>query len=237
MKRRIITPSEFRTAHAGQRIGVTASCFDLMHAGHVLLLKEAKSMVDILVVFLQTDPTVDRPSKNKPILNMEERRILVEGCRYVDHIFEYTTEVELLQGLMDLRPDIRFLGSDYVGKPFTGSELDIPIHFHNREIHNWSTSALRQRIYEEEKRLEKERIRKIEVKLVNEFKDSYLEDYIDKFGQEEGLQKFQAYFDENGGNIILAIRGCIKSYGKRADQLEISDIYEEIFRDNDPPSF
>lgn len=147
----MVTPSEFRTNHSDKRIGVTASCFDLMHAGHVLMLQEAKSMVDILVVFLQTDPTVDRPSKNKPILSMEERRILVHGNRYVDFIFEYTTEDELLQGLEALRPDLRVLGDDYVGKQFTGCELNIPVHFHNRSIHGWSTSALRKKIFEEGK--------------------------------------------------------------------------------------
>jgi glycerol-3-phosphate cytidylyltransferase len=144
--------ARFRADHVNLRIGVTASCFDLMHAGHVLMLKEAKSMVDAMVVFLQTDPTVDRPSKNKPILSMEERRIVVEGCRYVDYIFEYTTEAELLEGLRALRPDLRVLGDDYVGKAFTGSELDIPVHFHNRSVHGWSTSALRRKICEEGKR-------------------------------------------------------------------------------------
>jgi glycerol-3-phosphate cytidylyltransferase len=140
---------EFRERHP-ERIGVTASCFDLMHAGHVLMLQEAKSMVDTMVVFLQTDPTVDRPTKNKPILSMDERRILVQGCKYVDHIFEYTTEAELLEGIAALRPDLRVLGSDYIGKSFTGDNLGIPIHFHDRSGHGWSTSALRRKIYEEE---------------------------------------------------------------------------------------
>lgn len=147
----LLAIEEFRAAHSGLRIGCTASCFDLMHAGHVLMLKEAKELTDILVVFLQTDPTVDRPSKNKPILSMEERRILVQGCKYVDFIFEYTTEAELLAGLQALRPDLRILGDDYIGKSFTGSNLvDIPVHFHNRSVHGWSTSALRKKVYEEE---------------------------------------------------------------------------------------
>ncbi len=133
-----------------KRIGVTASCFDLMHAGHHLMLKEAKSLVGIMVVFLQTDPTVDRPEKNKPILSMDERRILVQGCKYVDHIFEYTTEAELLEGLRSLRPDLRILGNDYVGKTFTGSDLNIPVHFHDRSVHGWSTSELRKKIWEVE---------------------------------------------------------------------------------------
>lgn len=141
---------QFRADHMDKRIGVTASCFDLMHAGHILMLQEARSLVGIMVVFLQTDPTVDRPSKNKPILSMEERRILVQGCKYVDHIFEYTTEAELLEGLRSLRPDLRILGNDYVGKTFTGSDLNIPVHFHNRSVHGWSTSELRRKIWEVE---------------------------------------------------------------------------------------
>ncbi len=141
---------QFRADHMDKRIGVTASCFDLMHAGHILMLKEARSLVGLMVVFLQTDPTVDRPEKNKPILSMDERRILVQGCKYVDHIFEYTTEAELLEGLRSLRPDLRILGDDYVGKTFTGSDLNIPVHFHNRSVHGWSTSALRNKIWEVE---------------------------------------------------------------------------------------
>ena len=199
------TPSEFRTAHSAQRIGVTASCFDLMHAGHVLLLKEAKSMVDIVVVFLQTDPTVDRPSKNKPILSMEERKILVEGCRYVDHIFEYTTEAELLQGLRELQPDIRFLGDDYVGKQFTGCELDIAVHFHNRSVHGWSTSSLRKKIYEENKHMEGARIAKNETHLYAQFHDNVNASFIEKYGT-EGRARCQMYFDTFGEQIARAIR-------------------------------
>lgn len=199
------TPSEFRTAHSAQRIGVTASCFDLMHAGHVLLLKEAKSMVDIVVVFLQTDPTVDRPSKNKPILSMEERKILVEGCRYVDHIFEYTTEAELLQGLRELQPDIRFLGDDYVGKQFTGSELDVPVHFHNRSVHGISTSAIRKKIYEENKRLEEARIAKNETNLYAQFHNHVSASFVEKYGA-KGHERCQMYFDTFCDGIARAIR-------------------------------
>lgn len=119
---------QFRAANMDKRIGVTASCFDLMHAGHIRMLKEAKSLVGLLVVFLQTDPTVA----------IEERRMLLEGCKYVDHIFEYTSEEELLEGLRSLRPDLRILGNDYVGKTFTGSDLQIPVHFHDRSEHELS---------------------------------------------------------------------------------------------------
>ncbi len=223
------TPSEFRISHSGQRIGVTASCFDLMHAGHVLLLKEAKSMVDILVVFLQTDPTVDRPSKNKPILSMEERRILVEGCRYVDHIFEYTTEAELLQGLRDLQPDMRFLGDDYVGKQFTGCELNIPVHFHNRSVHGWSTSALRKKIYEENKRMEDARIAKNETNLYEQFYSHIHVSFIEKFGRTEGAARCQEYFNTFGNGIARAIRAAAEKCTGEPNLMEWEDeIFETV---------
>lgn len=137
----------YREAHCDKRICVTASCFDLLHAGHTLLLKDGKERADVMVAFLQTDPTVDRPEKNKPILSFEERKILVEGSRYVDKIFIYTTEKELYDGLATLNADLRILGDDYVGKQFTGYDLPTPIHFHDRAVHGWSTTKLRKRIY------------------------------------------------------------------------------------------
>ena len=138
----------YRMENIGRRICVTASCFDLLHAGHTLMLKDGKERSDLMVAFLQTDPTIDRPNKNKPILSFPERKILVEGCRYVDKIFIYSTEAELLEGLEALNPDLRILGDDYVGKQFTGCELPIPVHFHDRASHGWSTSALRRKIWE-----------------------------------------------------------------------------------------
>jgi glycerol-3-phosphate cytidylyltransferase len=183
---------QFRAARMDKRIGVTASCFDLMHAGHVLMLQEGKSLVDVFVVFLQTDPTVDRPSKNKPILSMDERRILVQGCKYVDHIFEYTTEAELLEGLRSLRPDLRILGDDYVGKSFTGSDLNIPVHFHNRSVHGWSTSALRKKIWEEEGN-------QIRLKVVDSLRSQFIADrsatFMELKGVEQGRVEFDAWYE------------------------------------------
>ncbi len=138
----------YRLESIGKQICVTASCFDLLHAGHTLMLKDGKERSDLMVAFLQTDPTIDRPSKNKPILSFPERKILVEGCRYVDKIFIYSTEAELLAGLEALQPDLRILGDDYIGKSFTGCDLGIPVHFHDRASHGWSTSALRRKIWE-----------------------------------------------------------------------------------------
>ena len=126
-------------------IGFTCSCFDLLHAGHILMLKDAKEQCDYLIVGLQTDPTLDRPEKNKPIQSLEERKIQLEAVKYVDEILKYNTEKELFEILRMLRPDVRILGSDYEGKYFTGTELNIPIYYHKRN-HNYSSSNLRQKI-------------------------------------------------------------------------------------------
>jgi len=127
------------------KIGFTCSCFDLLHAGHILMLKDAKEQCDKLIVGLQTDPTLDRPEKNKPIQSFEERKIQLEAVKYVDEILKYNTEKELFEILRMLRPDVRILGSDYEGKYFTGTELNIPIYYHKRN-HNYSSSNLRQEI-------------------------------------------------------------------------------------------
>ena len=102
-----------------------------------------------LIVGLQTDPTLDRPEKNKPIQSLEERKIQLEAVKYIDEIIVYETELDLKILLDELNPDIRILGSDWKGKPFTGYSLHIPIYFHERK-HDYSTSALRKKIYQEE---------------------------------------------------------------------------------------
>jgi len=127
------------------KIGFTCSCFDLLHAGHILMLKDAKAQCDKLIVGLQTDPTINRPEKNKPIQSYEERYIQLEAVKYVDEIIKYETEDGLIKLLYDLNPDVRILGSDWKGKPFTGHTLHIPIYFHNRD-HDYSSSALREKI-------------------------------------------------------------------------------------------
>ena len=127
-------------------IGFTCSCFDLLHAGHILMLKDAKSRCQKLIVGLQTDPTIDRPRKNKPIQSYEERYIQLEAVKYVDKIIKYDTEKELLEILQNENPSIRILGSDYKsGIYFTGKELNIPIYYHERN-HDYSSSALRDKI-------------------------------------------------------------------------------------------
>lgn len=129
-----------------ERVGIVASCFDLFHAGHVLMLYEAKQHCDRLVVALQSDPTIDRPEKNKPIQGLFERFVQVESCEYVDQVVPYDTEADLYNMLVGYDWDVRFLGEDYDGRTdFTGSDLDIPIHYCPRK-HNYSSSGLRERI-------------------------------------------------------------------------------------------
>ena len=131
------------------KIGFTCSTFDLFHAGHVAMLEECKQNCDYLIVGLQTDPSVDRKDKNKPIQSLEERKIQLEAVKYIDEIIVYKTENDLHKLLFELDPDVRILGSDWKAKPFTGYNLNIPIYFHERK-HDYSTSALRKKIYIEE---------------------------------------------------------------------------------------
>ena len=131
-------------------IGFTCSSFDLLHAGHIIMLRDAKQRCDKLIVGLQTDPTIDRPlTKNTPIQTLEERKIQLEAVRYIDDIYVYDTEDSLIDLIKLVKPDIRILGSDYEGKPFTGDFLNIPIYFHERK-HDYSTTNLRKMIYNRE---------------------------------------------------------------------------------------
>ena len=142
--------TDLRQKYPGLKIGITFSCWDLLHAGHNLFLEDSKNQCDILCVGLQTDPTIDRPSKNKPIQSLEEREIQIKSCRYVDYYFIYSTEESLYDSLKKLSPNVRFLGDDYVGKKFTGDDLPIKIIYHPRSNHNYSTTNLRNKIYSAE---------------------------------------------------------------------------------------
>lgn len=136
------------------KIGFTAGAFDLLHAGHILMLAEARSKCDRLVVGLHTDPTIDRPQKNKPIQSTFERYLQLKALSVVDDIVPYDTEEDLLNLLANTQIDIRFLGDDYLDSStrkmlnYTGKHLDIPVHFCARK-HNYSSSELRQRIKNE----------------------------------------------------------------------------------------
>ncbi|MBS0244670.1 MAG: adenylyltransferase/cytidyltransferase family protein, partial [Proteobacteria bacterium] len=102
--------------------GITFGTFDLFHAGHVLMLQEARTVCDYLIVCIQTDPSIDRPEKNKPIQSVVERQIQVAACKYVDEIIVYNTEREVLEILKSVEWDVRIIGDEYRNKPFTGRE-------------------------------------------------------------------------------------------------------------------
>ena len=131
------------------KIGFTCSCFDLFHAGHVMMLKESKSKCDYLIVGLQTDPTIDRPEKNKPVQSVLERFIQLEACKYVDSIVPYATEKELLDILTSYPIDVRIIGEEYKDTQFTGCNLPIELHFNSRK-HSFSTTNLRKMVFEKE---------------------------------------------------------------------------------------
>ena len=134
------------------KLGFTCGAFDLLHAGHVLMLKEAKSVCDKLVVGLQIDPSIDRPEKNVPIQDLQERYTQLEAVKYIDEIVIYETESDLLGLLVEIKPDVRILGADHKGKEFTGKELEIELYFNSRN-HSYSSSDLRKRIFLEERKI------------------------------------------------------------------------------------
>ena len=127
------------------KIGITASSCDLLHAGHILMLKEAKSVCDYLIVALQIDPTLDRPDKNKPIQSFYERWTQLSAVKYVDKIIPYSTEMELMTILQNNSVDIRILGDEYKNKVFTGCDLEMEYYF-NKRTHKYRSTELRKRI-------------------------------------------------------------------------------------------
>lgn len=134
------------------KIGFVASAFDLLHAGHVMMLREAKSQCDYLIAGLQTDPTIDRQEKNKPIQTVVERFVQLKAVSYVDEIIVYQTEKDL-EDILNMYPiNIRILGEEYKDKEFTGkticSNRDIQIYFNKRD-HRFSSSDLRKRVKEQ----------------------------------------------------------------------------------------
>jgi glycerol-3-phosphate cytidylyltransferase len=133
------------------RIGITFSTFDLFHAGHVKMLEEAKCHCDYLIVGLQTDPTIDRITKNKPVQSLVERYIQVKACKYVDEIVPYSTEKELMEILQSFKIDLRIVGEDYYDKDFTGKEFcienNIEIYYNSRK-HSFSSTSLRNKLKE-----------------------------------------------------------------------------------------
>ena len=130
-----------------KKVGFTCGAFDLVHPGHIRMFKECKLVCNYLIVGVQTDPSIDRPVKNKPIQTLEERIEMLKAIKYIDELIIYTTEDSLYKLLQKLQPNIRILGEDWKGKKFTGHDLPIEIFFNSRK-HSLSTSNLRKRVCE-----------------------------------------------------------------------------------------
>jgi glycerol-3-phosphate cytidylyltransferase len=133
------------------KIGFTCSTFDLFHAGHIMMLKEARSQCDHLIVGLQTDPTIDRPEKNKPVQSVFERFVQLQACKYVGEVVVYGTEKELRDILLSYPINVRILGAEYYEKKFTGDDIDMEYYFNERR-HSFSTTELRQRVVDAERK-------------------------------------------------------------------------------------
>ncbi len=138
------------------RVGITFSAFDLLHAGHVKMLEEAKRQCDYLICGLQTDPTIDRPEKNKPVQTIVERYIQLKACKHVDEIVPYATEQDLEDILRTFKISVRIVGEEYKDKEFTGKifceENNIEL-FYNKRSHRFSSSGLRKEILNKQQKL------------------------------------------------------------------------------------
>ena len=149
------------------KIGFNCSSFDLLHAGHVTMLKMEKQLCDYLIVALQVDPTIDRPGvKNKPSQSVYERYVQLQACKYIDEILVYSTEADLLNLIQTQTMHIRFLSEEYLNRDFTGKQYcmdnGIELHYHKRQ-HTFSSSELRNRVYELEKKKREEKNPSFEV--------------------------------------------------------------------------
>ena len=131
------------------RVGITFSTFDLLHAGHIKMLEEAKTQCDYLIVGLQLDPSLDRAEKNTPTQTITERYIQLKGCKHVDEIVPYVSEQDLEDILRSFKLDVRIIGEEYRDKPFTGREYcqtkGIELYFNTRD-HRFSSSGLRKQV-------------------------------------------------------------------------------------------
>ena len=131
------------------KVGITFSTFDLLHAGHVKMLEEAKRVCDYLIVGLQLDPSIDRDEKNAPTQTIIERYIQLKGCIHVDEIIPYVTENDLLDILQSFKIDVRIVGDEYIEKQYTGrsycEEKGIDIYYNSRD-HRFSSSGLRKQV-------------------------------------------------------------------------------------------
>lgn len=146
------------------KIGITFSAFDLLHAGHIKMLEDAKKQCDYLICGLQTDPTLDRPEKNMPTQAVVERYIQLKGCSHVDKIVPYATEQDLEDILRSFEIDVRIIGDEYREKNFTGrqycEEKGIELYFNSRD-HRFSSSGLRKTVAQKE--TERDQLKKLKV--------------------------------------------------------------------------
>jgi len=126
-------------------IGVIAGNFDVLHPGYLKMFQEIEKKCERLFILLHDDPTIERPEKKKPILSVDERREMLKQFTWYHTILTYNTESELLFLLKSINPDVRFLGDDYIGKTYTGFELNIPVIYLDRS-HGWSTTKFKQAI-------------------------------------------------------------------------------------------
>ena len=131
------------------KIGFTCGAFDLLHAGHVVMLQEAKRHCDYLLVGLQTDPSIDRQEKNRPVQSVYERWVQLSAINVVDKVIPYDTEQSLIDLLESQSIDVRFVGEDYKDKSFTGDSLPIRVVYTNRK-HSFSTTNLRKQVVQSE---------------------------------------------------------------------------------------
>ena len=131
------------------KIGFTAGAFDLCHVGHARMFKECKTVCDFLIVALQSDPSIDRANKHKPIQSVNERLEMLEAIRWIDQVVHYDTEEDLYNLLKEIRVDIRIIGEDWRDKKFTGYDLPIEMYYNLRD-HHYSTSHFRNRVAQAE---------------------------------------------------------------------------------------
>ena len=138
------------------KVGVIAGNFDVIHPGYIYMFSEMSKLCEVVHILLHIDPSLERPEKLKPVLDVWDRLVVLKSLRQIDLITPYATENDLLDLLIEINPDVRFLGYDYKDKMFTGSGLPIPIHYINRK-HGWSTTLFKKLIHSEyEKRIDRE---------------------------------------------------------------------------------
>ena len=137
-----------------KKVGITFSTFDLLHAGHVKMLEEAKRVCDDLIVGLQMDQSIERPQKNKPVQSIVERYIQLKGCKHVDEIVPYVYEQDLEDILKSFHIDVRIIGDEYKDKEFTGKDYciqkGIELYYNSRD-HRFSSSGLRNEVFKSTK--------------------------------------------------------------------------------------